>query len=56
MTVFFLLVSIISTGFYTTFSGYLGSKVKSPRFQNTFNKATGAMLLSAGAVTASVQK
>lgn len=52
----FLLVSVASTTLYSTFSGYLGSKAKSPKFQSTFNKATGTMLMGAGAVTASVQK
>jgi threonine/homoserine/homoserine lactone efflux protein len=56
MAVSFLLVAVASTTFYSTFSGYLGSKVKSPRFQSAFNKVTGAMLMGAGAVTASVQK
>ena len=56
MTLTFLLVSVASTTFYTTFSGYLGSKVNSSRLQSAFNKVTGTMLMGAGAVTASVQK
>ncbi len=56
ITVSFLLVAVASTTFYSTFSGYLGSKVKSPRFQSTFNKANGTMLMGAGVVTASFQK
>jgi homoserine/homoserine lactone efflux protein len=56
IAVSFLLVAVASTTFYSTLSGYLGSKVKSPRFQNTFNKANGTMLMGAGVVTASVQK
>jgi homoserine/homoserine lactone efflux protein len=56
MAVSFLLVAVASTTFYSMFSGYLSSKVKSPRVQRTFNKATGTMLMGAGAVTASVQK
>jgi homoserine/homoserine lactone efflux protein len=52
----FLLVAVASTYFYSAFSGYLGSKVKSAMFQSTFNKANGTMLMGAGVVTASMQK
>ncbi len=56
VAVSFLLIAVASTTFYSSFSGYLGSKVKSPWFQNTFNKANGTMLMGAGEVTASAQK
>jgi len=39
MAVSFLLVSAASATFYSTFSGYLGNKVKSPRFQSTFQQS-----------------
>ena len=39
MAVSFLLVLAASATFYSTFSGYLGNKVKSPRFQSTFQQS-----------------
>ena len=52
----FLLVSTASGLFYSTFAAYLRSKIKTEKFQNTFNKVSGTMLMGAGAVTASIQK
>lgn len=52
----FLSVSALSASFYATFAGFLRSKVKSPVFQNVFNKISGSMLAGAGVLTASIQK
>ena len=52
----FLVVSVLSASFYSIFSGYLRSKVKSVKFQHAFNKISGSMLIGAGAVTATLQK
>ncbi|NQZ79871.1 MAG: LysE family translocator [Colwellia sp.] len=52
----FLMVSALSASFYANFAGYLRSKVKSDKFQRTFNKVSGTMLATAGAVTASINK
>jgi len=52
----FLAVSVLSASFYSFFSGYLRSKVKSVKFQKAFNKISGSMLIGAGAVTATLQK
>jgi threonine/homoserine/homoserine lactone efflux protein len=52
----FLLVSFISASFYSTFSVYLRSKIKSVKFQQNFNKVSGSMLIGLGAVTATLQK
>ncbi len=56
MAVSFLFVSGFSASFYSIFSGFLRSKVKSVKFQQVFNKASGSMLMGAGAVTATLQK
>ncbi len=56
IAVSFLLVAVTSTTFYSAFSGYLGNRVNSPRFQSTFNKTNGTILMGAGVITASVQK
>jgi len=52
----FLLVSVLSASFYSLFSGYLRSKVKTEKFQKVFNKVSGSMLVGAGTLTASLQK
>lgn len=52
----FLAVSLFSASFYSIFSGYLRSKVKSIKFQKAFNKVSGSMLIGAGAFTATLQK
>jgi len=56
MGISFLIVSLLSASFYSFFSGYLRSKVKSEKFQNAFSKVSGSMLIGAGAVTATLQK
>lgn len=56
MAASFLGVSALSASLYAIFSGYLRGKVKSIRYQQVFNKVSGTMLISAGAVTASLQK
>jgi threonine/homoserine/homoserine lactone efflux protein len=52
----FLAVSVLSASFYSFFSGYLRSKIKSVKFQKAFNKISGSMLIGAGAVTATLHK
>lgn len=56
MAISFLLVSAFSASFYSIFSGYLRSKVKSKKSQQVFNKVSGTMLMGAGSVTATLQK
>lgn len=56
MALSFLLISGFSASFYSIFSGMLRSKVKLLIFHQFFNKASGSMLISAGAVTATLQK
>ncbi|NMP31056.1 LysE family translocator [Thalassotalea sp. M1531] len=55
MSTTFLFVSTISVSTYTLFSAVLRNKVSSIKFQNTFNKLSGGMLVSAGLVTASLK-
>ncbi len=50
----FLFVSIVSACFYSMFSSYLRSKVKSVKFQKIMNKVSGTMLIGAGTVTATL--
>lgn len=52
----FLVVSTLSVSSYAVFSGVLRSKVSSKGFRNAFNKASGGLLIGAGAVTASLQR
>ena len=52
----FLLVSALSASFYSFFSGYIRSKVKTKKFQKTFSKISGFLLMGAGTVTATLQK
>lgn len=56
MALSFLAVSIISVSSYAIFSGVLRNKVRSVKCQNGFNKVSGGMLVSAGAMTATIQK
>ncbi len=56
MGVSFLMVSALSASFYSAFSGYVRSKVKSLKFQSIFNKISGSILIVAGALTATLQK
>jgi len=56
MAISFLFVSAFSASFYSIFSGYLRSKVKSEKFQSVFNKISGTMLMGAGSITATLQK
>ena len=56
MALTFLFVSAFSASFYSLFSGYLRSKVKSKKFQSMFNKVSGTMLIGAASVTATLQK
>jgi len=56
MATSFLVVSALSASFYANFAGYLRNKVKSEKFQRAFNKISGTMLATAGAVTASINK
>jgi len=52
----FLAMSAFSVSFYATFSGALRNKVSTVKFQNSFNKVSGCMLVGAGAITATIQK
>lgn len=52
----FLVVSVLSATFYSVFSSYLRSKIKSLKSQKIFNKVSGSMLIGAGAVTTTLQK
>jgi threonine/homoserine/homoserine lactone efflux protein len=56
MAISFLSISVLSASFYSLFSGYLRSKVKSVKFQKVFNKISASMLIGAGTVTATLQK
>lgn len=56
MGISFLMASLLSASFYSFFSGYLRSKIKSEKFQNAFSKLSGSMLIGASAVTATLQK
>lgn len=52
----FLLVSGSSASFYSLFSGLIRNRVQSAKIQTMFNKTSGAILASAGVVTATMQK
>jgi len=52
----FLMVSASSALSYSLFSGYLRSRVMSGTFLSRFNQISGGLLVSAGALTATVQK
>ena len=52
----FLLVSLLSVSCYALLSGYLRAYVTGPKLQNGLNKIGGGMLISAGVVTASMQR
>ncbi|WDE10793.1 LysE family translocator [Thalassomonas haliotis] len=56
LAISFLLVSGLSVSFYSLFAGQLRQKVQSPKLQTGFNKISGAMLIGAGALTATMQK
>ncbi|MBO9492006.1 LysE family translocator [Endozoicomonas sp. G2_1] len=52
----FLVVSVLSATFYSVFSSYLRSNIKSLKSQKIFNKVSGSMLIGAEAVTTTLQK
>jgi homoserine/homoserine lactone efflux protein len=56
MALSFLMASAFSAAFYSIFSGYLRSKMKSVQVQKAFNKISGAMLVGAGTVTATLRQ
>jgi threonine/homoserine/homoserine lactone efflux protein len=56
MSLSFITVSLFSASFYSLSSGYIGSKIKEESFQEKFNKLSGSMLMTAGAMTASMNK
>ena len=56
MALSFLMASAFSAAFYSIFSGYLRSKMKSVQVQKAFNKISGTMLVGAGTVTATLRQ
>lgn len=52
----FLVVSLFSVSCYAVLSGYLRGSLTKPRVQDGFNKVGGSLLVSAGVITASMQK
>ncbi|MGI5310822.1 LysE family translocator, partial [Rheinheimera sp. WS51] len=56
LAVSFLAVSLFSVSCYALLSGYLRGYLTKPRIQDGFNKVGGSLLVSAGVITASMQK
>lgn len=48
----FQFAAAASVSTYACFAGHLSNQAKSPRFQNTFSKVSGGLLIGAGAITA----
>lgn len=56
LAVSFLSVSLLSVSCYAVLSGYLRGYLAKPGIQNGFNKVGGSLLVSAGVITAGMQK
>jgi len=52
----FMFVALSTNSCYSIFSSYLSEKVKSKQSQKVFNRTSGGLLISAGLITASIQK
>lgn len=56
LAVSFLTASAMSVSFYALSSGFLRSKMNTISFQRLFNKISGGVLISAGLLTATIQR
>lgn len=56
LAVSFLTASLFSVGCYATLSGCLRTYLTKPKIKNVSNKIGGSLLVSAGVITASMQK
>jgi len=56
LAISFLAVSLFSVSCYAVLSGYLRGYLTKPRVQDGFNKVGGSLLVSAGVITAGMQK